>query len=849
MEKKYTPFNFETKIFQLWSDLKLSEHKNQIEKPNFSIILPPPNVTGNLHLGHAWDVSIQDAIIRFKKLTGFNTYWVAGKDHAGIATQVSFEKYLTTLNKSRKDFTRQKFLKELTNWTKINSEKIDSQWERMGLLLDYKNQKFTLDKDISLCVNDTFKKMYKKGLIYKKLALVNWDIKLQTAISDIEVIKKETITKLYTFLYQVVDSSIILEVSTTRPETMFADTCLVVNPKDHRYHELIGKKVINPANNEIIEIISDHYVDLEYGTGIMKCTPGHDFNDYKIGNKYHQNYTSCMNVDGTMNELANEFMGLDRFVCREQLVAKLKQENKLINIIEQISFVGYSERTNEIIEPLLSKQWFVSVQDLARKIIEEQKNDTPNIQVFPKYFNNTLIKWLENIEDWCISRQLWWGHQIPAWYHKITGKIVVDKPLNLEDYVQDESVFDTWFSSSLWPFVTLGQHTNEVEYKLFFPTDILVTAYDIIFFWVARMMMMSKEITNQIPFKKLFIHGLIRDEEGRKLSKSLGNFVDLFELCDKFGVDALRLFLLSNSTIGQDLIFNEIKLTSAANFLNKLWNIAIFIDINKLGVKSINKINILNNFDQWILYKANLLINDFKEDFDNFNYVVGIKKLIDFIRTDFSGTYIDLNRFRLKDDFNFISVCHEILKNILIMLHPICCFITEKIYLDLYNDKDSILLENWPIPTTFKNQPIIDIALLILENIRNFKWNNKLSKKNELSIKIYSEIALDEKIIKDILKFENSEVVFLKKKFSKKFINENEIATIVDHFVIIYQKIASKDNFEVNKKIISNLESEIKRSKTILNNKGFIKKAPKELIEKETNNLILNQKKLKEFLE
>lgn len=847
MEKKYSPLNFEADNFKRWKNQKLYQHQNQIEKENFSIILPPPNVTGSLHLGHAWDGTIQDAIIRFKKLNGFNTYWVAGKDHAGIASQTTFEKYLKSINQSRTDFTREEFIEELKKWVQKNSNEITSQWEKMGFLLDYDHQKFTLDDEVSQCVNDTFKSMYQKGLVYKKLALVNWDVKLQTAVSDIEVIRKEVNQKMYTIKYQLENSNQFLSVSTTRPETMFVDTCLIVNPKDSRYSKYIGQKVINPANDQLIEVISDYYVDLEYGTGVMKCTPAHDFNDYKIGNKYHQKYLTCMNFDGTMNQNAGEFIGVDRLECRKLLVEKLTQRKALISIDDHQSAIGYSERTNEIIEPLLSEQWFIAMELIAKDIIEEQKS-SKGVEVFPKHFNNTLIKWLENIQDWCISRQLWWGHQIPAWYHKTTDEIVVEDPKDSINYFQDESVFDTWFSSSLWPFVTLGQNTNQKEYDLFFPTNVLVTAYDIIFFWVARMMMVSKYVTQKIPFKHLFIHGLIRDDKGQKLSKSLGNFVDLFDLCNKFGVDALRLFLLSNSTIGQDLIYQEEKVNSASNFLNKLWNIAVFVDLNhqNLRIEKISKQD--NPFDLWMLHKTKQLAAEFHHDFDNYNYVVGIKKLVDFVKNDFSGTYIDLNRTRIGKDDDFIKTTKTVLKAILIMLHPICCFVTEEIYQNIYQDKPSILLELWPEIIDCLAQKEIDDSLLILENIRTFKWNYKLSKKDEVKITIYHEHKIDLKTINEIVKIENPIIDFKFQKFSNQLIDDSKIVLIVGEFVLVYDAIINVSTQEQKKQLIEDLKFEISRSEKMLANSGFVKKAPKIMIEKENAKLLSNINKLAEFL-
>ncbi|MGL5630341.1 MAG: valine--tRNA ligase [Mycoplasmoidaceae bacterium] len=845
MEKKYLPLNFEKEIFDIWDKISIYKHINNSTKENYSIVLPPPNVTGKLHLGHAWDGTIQDFLIRFKKIDGYNTYWVAGKDHAGIATQTAFEKYLQSSNQKKEDFSRKEFIDLLIDWVKINDNSITKQWKRMGFLLDYTNQKFTLDDNVNDFVNSIFKSFYNEGLIYRRLALVNWDIKLKTAISDIEVIKKETNTKLYTLKYKIVDSDDFLLVATTRPETIFADIALVVNPNDERYQKYIGKFVINPLNKQKIEIIADNYVDQEYGTGVMKCTPAHDFNDYKIANKLFKSYESCINLDGTMNSLSGQYEGLDRLRCREILIRNLEDKNLLVSTQDHISFIGHSERTNEIIEPLLSKQWFISMKELANKVINDQMNNS-GVKVFPENFNYEMIKWLENIQDWCISRQLWWGHQIPIWYHKKTGEISAERKTD-DSWEQDSSVFDTWFSSSLWPIIVFNQSENCREYEQFFPSSVLVTAYDIIFFWVARMMMMSKKITLQIPFKDLFVHGLIRDKYGNKLSKSLGNFVDLFSLCDKYGVDALRLFLLSNSTIGQDLIYSEDKVSAAWNLLNKLWNIGYFINLNWSNKIELSISEIENSFDKWILFKLSKLSFDLKKYFDNYNFVVGIKKLVNFIKNDFSNIYIDLNNKRIKEDKIFIKICAKVLKNILVMLHPVCCFTTEKIYQEIFRYNDSILKEKWPESNFNKPEISVDHALEILENVRFFKWNHKMNRKSFLKINIYHETKMDYHLIQSILEIENTNIVFVNEKFDISKIAENKTFYSINNFIILYDEFNDKQE-EINQKIITKLQFEIERSQKILSNENYLEKAPKILIDKENNKLEENKNRLEKLI-
>ncbi|MDE6472881.1 MAG: valine--tRNA ligase, partial [Ureaplasma sp.] len=617
IDKKYNHLKVESDKYNFWLSHNLFNPKLFTNKKSFSIILPPPNVTGHLHLGHAWDTSYQDMLIRYKKLRGYNTFWVPGTDHAGIATQTKFEKHLKeTENLTRDEIGREKFLDKLWDWKESQANFIRSQWKKLGLSLAYKYEKFTMDADVNLAVNKVFVDLFKKGLIYQKKKIVNWDPILKTAISNIEVVYKTTKSKMYYLKYWTENKSEYIIVATTRPETMFGDVCLVANPDDERYLKYKNTKFINPANNELLPIIYDDYIDKEFGTGIMKCTPAHDFNDNELAIKHNLEFINILNENGTMNEIANEYNGFDRFECRNKLIEKLQQQN-LVEKIEDIeNNIGYSERTNVIVEPYMSNQWFVKMKPLADEIIKIQ-NSNNKVEFVPNRFNNTLLTWLENIDDWCISRQLWWGHQIPIWYNKHNNEIYCDvkEPIDKENWVRDESVLDTWFSSGLWPLVTLNwPNTNNKIFKKFFPTDVLVTGYDIIFFWVSRMLTMSQENQNSIPFKEVLIHGLIRDEQGRKMSKSLGNGIDPMDVIDEYGADSLRLFLTSSSTLGEDLNYSNTKVASNWNFLNKLWNgyryISQLIDNHNFKMNLKIKPEKLSIIDYYILSSLNEMIKN-----------------------------------------------------------------------------------------------------------------------------------------------------------------------------------------------------------------------------------------------
>ncbi|EAG7303539.1 valine--tRNA ligase, partial [Listeria monocytogenes] len=609
MPTKYEPSNVEAGKYKWWLEKEFFKAEGNTDKEPYSIVIPPPNVTGKLHLGHAWDTTLQDIITRMKRMQGFDTLYLPGMDHAGIATQAKVEAKLKESNISRYDLGRENFVDKTWEWKEEYAEFIREQWEKLGLGLDYSRERFTLDDGLSDAVKKVFVTLYNKGLIYRGQYIINWDPEAKTALSDIEVIHKDIEGSFYHLKYPLTDGSGYLEVATTRPETIPGDTAVAVHPKDERYQHLIGKTIMLPILNREIPIVADEYVEREFGSGAVKITPAHDPNDFEVGNRHDLPRIIVMHEDGTMNENAGKYDGLDRFVARKEIIQDFKDLGLFIKQEPHLHSVGHSERTGVVVEPYLSLQWFVKMEPLAAEALELQKTEN-KVNFVPARFEKTYETWMDNIHDWCISRQLWWGHRIPAWYHKETGEIYVGEkePENLSEWEQDEDVLDTWFSSALWPFSTMGwPDTESPDFQHFFPTNTLVTGYDIIFFWVSRMIFQSVEFTGERPFKDTLIHGLVRDSEGRKMSKSLGNGVDPIEVIDKYGADSLRYTLATGSSPGQDLKFSYEKVESTWNFINKIWNASRFVLMNLDGMKynEIDLSNVTEVSDKWILTRLN----------------------------------------------------------------------------------------------------------------------------------------------------------------------------------------------------------------------------------------------------
>ena len=627
MSTKYDPSQVEPGRYKEWIEKGLFKPNEDKEAKPYSIVIPPPNVTGKLHLGHAWDTTLQDMIIRQKRMQGFDTLWLPGMDHAGIATQAKVEARLAEDGISRYDLGREKFVEKVWEWKGEYADIIHQQWAKLGLSLDYDRERFTLDDGLSKAVRKVFVTLYKKGLIYRGEYIINWDPKARTALSDIEVIHKDDKGAFYHVKYPFADDTTFngknyIEIATTRPETMMGDVAVAVNPDDERYKDIVGKTLVLPLQGRHIPIIADQYVDPEFGTGMVKITPAHDPNDFEVGNRHNLERINTMNEDATMNANAGKYEGLDRFEARKAIVADLEEQGYMLKIEAIVHSVGHSERTGVQVESRLSTQWFVKMKPLAEAALKNQETDD-RVDFVPPRFEHTFTQWMENVHDWVISRQLWWGHQIPAWYHKETGEIYVgeEAPEDIENWEQDSDVLDTWFSSALWPFSTMGwPDTESPDFKRYFPTNTLVTGYDIIFFWVSRMIFQSVEFTKRRPFKNVLIHGLIRDEQGRKMSKSLGNGIDPMDVIDKYGADALRWFLSNGSAPGQDVRFSYTKMDAAWNFINKIWNASRFVIMNldsdvELSLPEASEWQLA---DKWILSRLNDTVRDVTRLFDSF---------------------------------------------------------------------------------------------------------------------------------------------------------------------------------------------------------------------------------------
>ncbi|MFQ3839207.1 valine--tRNA ligase [Staphylococcus pseudoxylosus] len=706
MKPKYNPNEVESGRYDQWVNNGYFKATEDSSKETYTIVIPPPNVTGKLHLGHAWDTTLQDILTRMKRMQGYDTLYLPGMDHAGIATQAKVEAKLNEQGLSRHDLGREKFLEQAWDWKEEYATFIREQWAKLGLGLDYSRERFTFDEGLSKAVKKVFVDMYNKGLIYRGEYIINWDPIARTALSDIEVIHEDVEGKFYHFKYPYADGNGFIEIATTRPETMLGDTAIVVNPNDERYKDVIGKKVILPIIGRELPILADEYVDIEFGSGAMKVTPAHDPNDFEIGNRHELERIIVMDESGKMNDKAGKYQGMDRFDCREQLVKDLEAEELVIKIEAHEHSVGHSERSGAVVEPYLSTQWFVKMKPLAEQALDNQKTDD-RIDFVPARFEKTFNRWMEEIRDWTISRQLWWGHQIPAWYHKETGEIYVGEsaPEDIENWTQDEDVLDTWFSSALWPFSTLGWPDTEAEdFQRYFPTNALVTGYDIIFFWVARMIFQGLEFTGKRPFNDVLLHGLVRAEDGRKMSKSLGNGVDPMDVIDEYGADSLRYFLATGSSPGHDLRYSTEKVESVWNFINKIWNAARFSIMNigeDFKVEDVDLSGNLSLADKWILTRLNETIANVTDLSDKYEFGEVGRTLYNFIWDEFCDWYIEMSKIPMNGEDEAQkqvtrSVLTYVLDNTMRMLHPFMPFVTEQIWQNLPHEGETIVNASWP---------------------------------------------------------------------------------------------------------------------------------------------------------
>ena len=839
LDKKYNHKIVEQGKYENWKQKGYFESGDLSKKP-YCIVIPPPNVTGKLHLGHAWDTTLQDIMIRYKRMDGYDALWVPGMDHAGIATQAKVDKKLREMGIDPRSMSREEWLEHAWAWKKEYAENIHNQWATLGLSLDYTKERFTLDEGLSSAVKKVFVTLYNEGLIYRGERIINWDPMARTALSTEEVIYKDVEGAFYHLKYYVEGTEDYLEVATTRPETLFGDTAVAVNPEDERYQKYIGKNVILPIVNKLIPIVGDEHADPTFGTGVVKITPAHDPNDFEVGNRHHLERINVMNEDGTMNEKALHYNGMDRFECRKQLVEELKEKNLLIKIEKMTHNVGHSERTDVMVEPRLSKQWFVKMRPLADRVLENQKNKNTKVNFVPERFEKVMNHWMEITYDWCISRQLWWGHRIPAWY-KGEEICVGEEAPKEEGWVQDNDVLDTWFSSALWPFSTLGWPENTELLQRYYPNNVLVTGYDIIPFWVNRMTFQGLHFTNQRPFKDCLIHGLIRDKEGRKMSKSLGNGVDPMEVAEKYGCDSLRFFLSTASAPGMDLRYDEEKVVSTWNFINKLWNASRFVLMNLEDFKEEDKtLEHLTIQDKWILSRLNEVILKVRNHMEKYEFNVVGTELYNFIWNDFCSWYIELSKFNNNNTTK--TVLFTVLTDILKLLHPFMPYVTEEIYLMLPIHEETIMLSSYPIYNEnqiFENR--LDEIIGLITKIRKIKLEKNINKdyKIEYSSNLFKEnINLISKILK--VNLENIQEKVDNTNLSKEEINfDNSIISIYYDGSLNKEKEIKELEKEKDK-----LQNSINRRTNLLNNENYVNKAPKNLVENEKKTLEKEKKDL-----
>lgn len=853
LSTKYNPQAIEAGKYEEWLERGVFKPSEDPEAEPYSIVIPPPNVTGKLHLGHAWDVTLQDMIIRQKRMQGFDTLWLPGMDHAGIATQAKVEEKLRGQGLSRYDLGREKFLEQTWAWKEEYAGHIRQQWAKMGISVDYSRERFTLDEGLSEAVKKVFVTLYEKDLLYRGEYIINWDPAAKTSLSDIEVIHKDVEGAFYHMKYPLADGSGYLEVATTRPETLLGDTAVAVHPDDERYQALIGKKVILPLVNREIPVIADEYVEQDFGTGVVKITPAHDPNDFEVGNRHDLPRINVMNDDATMNELAGKYQGMDRFAARKAVVADLDAAGLLIKIEQHLHSVGHSERTGVVVEPRLSTQWFVRMGPLAEQAIAAQKAQGENtVNFYPPRFNDAYIRWMENIHDWVVSRQLWWGHQIPAWYHNETGEVYVgmEAPADSQNWTQDPDVLDTWFSSALWPFSTMGWPDEEsADFKRYFPNNTLVTGYDILTFWVSRMMFQSLEFTGRRPFQNVLIHGLIRDAEGHKMSKSLGNGVDPMDVIEQYGVDSLRWFLANGSAPGQDVRFSTDKMDAAWNFINKIWNASRYVLMN-VGDLTLDNLSIgqdLTLADRWILARLQTTIADVTRLFERFEFGEAGRILYSFIWDDYCDWYIEMTKEQLQDkdaaNTTTKSILVFVLDQFLRLLHPIMPFVTEEIWQQIGGQDKSIVVADYPrVMEAYQDSQVEAQMAQLMELIRAVRtirneMNTPLSKPVDLYIKVQDAAGqvLLEANQAYIKRFCNPAQLVI----SQAPEHPEEVVTQVLSFAEILMPLKGLIKLEDELARLegeqAKLEKEVARIDGKLSNEKFVSRAPEQVVAEERN--------------
>ena len=852
MDSKFNFNDKEEKIYEKWEESGAFECKKDANKKPFVVVMPPPNITGKLHMGHALDNTLQDIFIRYNRLKGVPTLWVPGTDHASIATEVKVVKKIAEEGKTKQSLGRDGFLKEAWEWKEKYGSEITKQLRKIGSSCDWKRERFTLDDGCSKAVLHVFKELYDKGLIYKGKRLINWCPNCKTAIADMEVEYEEQDSYLWHIKYPIENSDKYLVVATTRPETMLGDTAVAVNPKDDRYKDLVGKRVYLPIVGKYIEIVADRYVEMEFGTGVVKITPAHDKNDYEVGKRHNLEIINILNEDATINENGGEYEGQDRFEARKNIVARLKEEGYLVKEEKYTHNVGTCYRCHSSIEPYYSNQWFVKMEDMARPAIDAVKSG--KIKFVPKRFEKQFFNWMENIEDWCISRQLWWGHRIPAYTCEKCGKLLVSET-KIEKcecggrLIQDEDTLDTWFSSALWPFSVFGWPDETEDFKYFYPTTTLVTGYDIIPFWVSKMIFSGIAYTGKIPFENVYIHGLVRDSQGRKMSKSLGNGIDPLEVIEKYGADALRFSLVLGISVGNDLRFSEEKLEAARNFSNKLWNAARFVNSYVEKVEKLEEPDKFMVEDKWILTKLSEIIENVTKNIENHDVGVALENLYTFIWQDFCDWYIEMVKPRLYDETSeshssAIWTLNYTLKTAITLLHPYMPYVTEEIYENLKHEDGMLInaLIPQPLYKYEKEKENVEKIRELIKSIRNVRSEMNIANSKKIDLVANFE---DELLRKD---FENCQNFICKLALvGKMTIAENIDESLKGYYTLHLDKINvfldlsscidKKEEIAKLQKEKENLMKEVKRSEGMLNNENFISKAPEKLVNAEREKL------------
>ncbi len=864
LAKTYDPKGIEDRLYQKWLDKKYFHAEVDHSKTPFTIVIPPPNITGQLHMGHALDNTMQDILIRFKRMQGYNALWQPGTDHASIATEVKIIEKLKEQGIDKHDLGREKFLERAWDWKKEYGGRIISQLKKLGSSCDWDRERFTMDEGCNKAVTEVFCKMHEKGWIYKGSRIINWCPVCNTSISDAEVEYEEQAGHFWHIKYPLIeeDGSVstkeFLEFATTRPETMLGDTAVAVNPDDDRYKSIIGRKVLLPIVNREIPIVADSYVDMEFGTGVVKITPAHDPNDFEVGKRHNLPVINIMNDDATINKNGGKFEGMDRYEARKAIVEELDKMGLLVRIEDYSHNVGTHDRCKTTIEPLVKEQWFVKMDELIKPAVEAVKNG--DIKLIPKRMEKTYFNWTDNIRDWCISRQLWWGHRIPAYYCDECGEVVVAKKMpevcpkcGCTHFTQDPDTLDTWFSSALWPFSTLGWPEQTEDLKYFYPTDVLVTGYDIIFFWVIRMIFSGYEQMGERPFKTVLFHGLVRDSQGRKMSKSLGNGIDPLEIIDQYGADALRLTLITGNAPGNDMRFYYEKVEANRNFANKVWNASRFIMMNMEGKEiTVPAASELEPVDKWILSKCNTLVKDVTENMENYDLGIAVQKVYDFIWDEFCDWYIEMVKPRLynSDDAKSQNAALYTLKSVLIdalkLLHPYMPFITEEIFCTLQSEEESIMISRWPEYSEDKNYPKeekdIEIIKEAVRGIRNIRTEMNVAPSKKATVYVVSE---DEGIRRT---FEEGKLFFATLSYASEVLVQKDKTGIADDAVSVMiagaalyipfaELVDIQAEIERLEKEEKRLAGEIARCEGMLKNEKFISKAPEAKVAEEKEKL------------